>query len=292
VATNAVLIPYEQYVQREYEAEAARAVADLRPFIVGITGSYGKSSTKAILAHILQFHAPTLAATGSINTIMGVTRHIREELVPGHRYMVVEMGAFKTGSIRRLCQLTPPDAAIITAVGDMHLERFGSTDAIITAKSELAEALPDAGLLVVNADSPGALTIARRASKRRVLLTAGHRRRSWLGAMPSRSRDILYLTHKGPHIPCFTPLHGRLSCSTGRRLHTRRLASTDHRCIAARAQAVSNRLRGRGEKGITGSGCLQLQPFGFRAALGGGRPSSDGSWRRQASSSSARRRPR
>ena len=51
----------------------------------------------------LQFHAPTLAASGSINTLMGVTRHIRDELVFGHKFMVVEMGAFKTGSIRRLC---------------------------------------------------------------------------------------------------------------------------------------------------------------------------------------------
>ena len=81
----------------------------MQPFIVGITGSYGKSSSKAMLAHILQFKAPTLAASGSINTLMGVTRHIREELIPGHRFMVVEMGAFKTGSIRRMCRL---DAAV------------------------------------------------------------------------------------------------------------------------------------------------------------------------------------
>src|SRR6185436_6604761 len=136
-----------------YEADARRRIADVHPFIVGITGSYGKSSTKAMLGHILQFHAPTLAASGSINTLMGVTRHIREDLVFGHKFMMVEMGAFKRGSIRRLCQLTPPSAAIITAVGDMHLERFGSTDAIVRAKSELAEALPPKGLLVVNADS-------------------------------------------------------------------------------------------------------------------------------------------
>ncbi len=75
---------------------------------------------------------------------MGVTRHIREELVSGHEFMVVEMGAFKTGSIRRLCQLTPPSAGLITAVGDMHLERFGSTDEIVRAKSELAQAIPPA----------------------------------------------------------------------------------------------------------------------------------------------------
>jgi len=76
---------------------------------------------------------------------MGVTRHIREELVFGHQFMVVEMGAFKTGSIQRLCQLTPPAAGIITAVGDMHLERFGSADEIVRAKTELASAVPAGG---------------------------------------------------------------------------------------------------------------------------------------------------
>src|SRR5262249_6023860 len=160
IVANAFLVPYERHVQRSYEAEAVARVKEVRPLIVGITGSYGKSSSKAMLAHILQYKGPTLAASGSINTLMGLTRHIREELVIGHEFMVVEMGAFRAGSIRRLCELTPPSVALITAVGDMHLERFGSTDEIVRAKSELAAALPSGGLLVVNADSPGALRIA------------------------------------------------------------------------------------------------------------------------------------
>ena len=124
IAANACLAPYERHVQRGYEADAVARVADVQPFIIGITGSYGKSSTKSMLAHILQFKAPTLAATGSINTLMGVTRHIREELVFGHQFMVVEMGAFKTGSIRRLCQLTPPSA------GDHHRGRRHASRAV------------------------------------------------------------------------------------------------------------------------------------------------------------------
>jgi UDP-N-acetylmuramoyl-tripeptide--D-alanyl-D-alanine ligase len=276
VAANAVLIPYELHVQREYEAEAARTVADLRPFIVGITGSYGKSSTKAILAHILQFHAPTLAATGSINTIMGVTRHIREELVPGHRFMVVEMGAFKTGSIRRLCQLTPPDAAIITAVGDMHLERFGSTDAIITAKSELAEALPDAGLLVVNADSPGALTIARRASKRRVLLYG----ETSTEELATRLEDVVFskqgtsfvLRTHDRTFHCFTPLHGRpIVLNLAGAFTLAAAVGVDPDVIVAALgtlRPVSNRLEVVEEKGVTWiRDAYNSNQFGFRAAL-------------------------
>lgn len=276
VAANAVLIPYEQYVQKQYEAEAAHAVAEMRPFIIGITGSYGKSSTKAILAHILQFHAPTLAATGSINTIMGVTRHIREELVPGHRYMVVEMAAFKIGSIRRLCQLTPPSAAIITAVGDMHLERFGSLDAIVTAKSELAEALPDEGLLVVNADSPGALTIAKRTPKRRVLLYG----ESSTEDLATRLEDVRFspqgtsfvLRTKARTYQCFTPLHGRpivLNLAGAFTLAT--AVGVDPDLIVAALgtlKPVSNRLEVVEEKGVTWiRDAYNSNQFGFRAAL-------------------------
>jgi len=164
IAANACLAPYERVVQNRYEADARRRIDEVRPFIVGITGSYGKSSTKAMLAHVLQFRAPTLAAPGSVNTLMGLTRHIREELVFGHRFLVVEMGAFRAGSIRRLCQLAPPSAGIITAVGDMHLERFGSLEEIVRAKGELAEAIAAGGWLVANADSPGALALVAQAA--------------------------------------------------------------------------------------------------------------------------------
>ncbi len=162
-----------------------------------------------MLAHILQFHAPTLAASGSINTLMGITRHIREDLVHGHRFMVVEMGAFKTGSIRRLCQLTPPSAGLITAVGDMHLERFGSTDEIVRAKSELAQALPPGGLLVVNADSPGALRIAKAAT---ALPRAALRRNVDRGSRDAGRADPLLEARARPscsstHERAYTLLH-------------------------------------------------------------------------------------
>ena len=103
---NLVLAPYERGVQRGYYREAVARLNRVSPFVIGVTGSYGKSSSKAMLAHILQFHSPTLAATGSVNTVMGVTRHLREGLVPGHRFLVVEMGAYAVGSITRLC--APP----------------------------------------------------------------------------------------------------------------------------------------------------------------------------------------
>lgn len=213
VLANAVLVPYEQHAQRTFYRQAVAQLHRVQPTVIGITGSYGKSSAKSMLAHMLQFHAPTLAATGSINTVMGVTRHIREELVPGHRFMVVEMGAYAVGSIRRLCDLTPPAAGLITAVGDMHLERFGSTEAIMHAKSELAKAVPPGGVLVCNADSPNALRIAQASTHCRVFLYGEQHP----GDLETRVEQMRF-TKTGTHFvlrtrdrvyECFTPVLGR-----------------------------------------------------------------------------------
>jgi UDP-N-acetylmuramoyl-tripeptide--D-alanyl-D-alanine ligase len=276
IAANVVLMPYERSVQNGFEAEARQRVKDLAPFIIGITGSYGKSSTKAMLAHILQFKGPTLAASGSINTLMGVTRHIREELLDGHRFMVVEMGAFKTGSIRRLCQLTPPSAGLITAVGDMHLERFGSTDEIIKAKGELAEALQPGALLVVNADSPGALAIARRATRCRVLLYGEHA----ADDLETRLEQVKFSRHgtsfvlraKGLAYECFTPLLGRpIILNLAGAFTLAAAVGVDPEIIVAAIRTlrpVSNRLEVVEERGVTWiRDAYNSNQFGFRAAL-------------------------
>jgi len=134
------LIPYERWNQRRYWREAHEKLTRLNPVVIGITGSYGKTSVKHILAHILAAHAPTLATPGSVNTPMGITRIIRERLEPRHRYFIVEMGAYGIGSIQRLCELAPPTHAIVTAVGPAHLERFGSLANTATAKAELPAA--------------------------------------------------------------------------------------------------------------------------------------------------------
>lgn len=153
-AANGLLWPSEAYVQRRFRKEAEEKLATLQPFIIGITGSYGKTSTKHILNHILNAHAPTLATPGSVNTVMGNTRVIRERLTREHDYLIAEMGAYAIGSIQRLCDLTPPNAAIVTAVGMAHYERFKSVEAVAQAKSELPQNVPPDGFAVLNGDNP------------------------------------------------------------------------------------------------------------------------------------------
>jgi UDP-N-acetylmuramoyl-tripeptide--D-alanyl-D-alanine ligase len=276
VAANVALASYERRVQEAYESDAADRVRLFAPFIVGITGSYGKSSSKAMLAHLLQFKAPTLAASGSINTLMGVTRHIREHLVPGHQFMVVEMGAFQVGSIERLCRLTPPSAGLVTAVGDMHLERFGSTETIVLAKKELAMAIPLRGLLVVNADSPGALQIAREANHTRALLygeTSGERLDTRLGDVQVSPKGTSFsLKTKDRTYQCFTPLFGRPIVLNIAGVFTMATALGVDAEVAVAAirtlEPVANRLEVVEEQGITWiRDAYNSNQVGFRAAL-------------------------
>lgn len=276
IAANAVLMPYENAVQREYRAEAVALLGKVQPFVIGITGSYGKSSAKSMLAHLLQFKAPTLAATGSVNTVMGLTRHIRENLVFGHQFMVVEMGAYGIGSIKRLCDFTPPAAALVTAVGDMHLERFGSLENIFLAKRELAQALPSGGILVVNADSPNARRIAETVPDRRVFLYGEQA----TGTLDTRLEAVrvtkagteFVLRTRHATYDCFTPIHGRpiVLNLTGAFTLSVALGLDPELAIAAfrTLKPVSNRLEVVEDRGITWiRDAYNSNQYGFRAAL-------------------------
>ena len=152
VASNFVLRPLEEYVNYRYIREARKKLAKLSPEVVAITGSYGKTTTKHILAHVLAAYAPTLATPASVNTELGITRVLREELKAHHRYFVVEMGAYGPGSIANLCKLVPPRLGIVTGAGLAHLERFKTPETVFQAKFELAEELNARGAkTIVNA---------------------------------------------------------------------------------------------------------------------------------------------
>lgn len=165
VTGNLTLAPYESAVQRRFWREAHDKLTTIRPITIGITGSYGKTSVKHILTHILETQAPTLMTPGSINTAMGIARVVREQLKPHHRFFVCEMGAYGPGSIARLTKLAPPDLAIITAIGAAHYERFKTIETVAKAKFELAEAtLQRGGKIVVAEDvlqQPGPQNFAR-----------------------------------------------------------------------------------------------------------------------------------
>ena len=151
VAGNLLLAPVEARTQHRYWDEAQATLRRIDPMVIAITGSYGKTSVKHILGHVLETAAPTLITPGSVNTAMGIARVIREQLQPHQRFFVVEMGAYGPGSIRRLCELTPPKMGIVTAIGMAHYERFKSLETVAEAKFELAEATAVQGGTVIAA---------------------------------------------------------------------------------------------------------------------------------------------
>ncbi len=148
-----LLAPYEASQRRRFMALAEARLLRSKPLVVGITGSYGKTTTKVLLAQLLDEPGqPCFATPESFNTTLGVCRAINEGLGDEHRTAVVEMGAYRRGEIAEICSFTHPRAAILTAIGLMHLERFGSRRLIAEAKSELLEAIPADGLAVMPSD--------------------------------------------------------------------------------------------------------------------------------------------
>ena len=171
-AAVALNSPGERRRRHRFMAAAGRRIAEVSPIVVGVTGSYGKTTTKLFLCQLLDSPAtPCFATPESFNTTLGVCRAINEGLRPDHHFAIVEMGAYRTGEIAEICSFTHPRLGIVTAVGVMHLERFGSRQKIAQAKSELLAALPDAGVAVL----PSAIG-------ERELLTAPLRARPvWVG---------------------------------------------------------------------------------------------------------------
>jgi UDP-N-acetylmuramoyl-tripeptide--D-alanyl-D-alanine ligase len=210
---NALLWPSELKKQQAFLQEAKDILADYQPYTIGITGSYGKTSTKAILGSILEAIEPTFWTPGSINTEMGITRQIRENLKPQQELAIIEMGAYQIGSIAKLCRFTPPNAGLVTAVGVMHLERFGGAENIYKAKCELPQAIPADGLLVCNGDNPGARKMAGEYPKATTLLYGlepelGHLD-CWMSDIEAGMDGTTFIIHwQGKKYPGFTKLLG------------------------------------------------------------------------------------
>ncbi len=155
MAAGWLLQPVEKRINRRYYDEAVsmlRSMPGLK--IIGVTGSYGKTSTKHYLHRILSEQFDTLMTPGSFNTPMGVIRTVREMMKPYNEVFIVEMGAKQVGDIKEICDLVHPQIGIVTAVGEQHLESFGSIENVQRTKFELVDALPSDGLAVVNNDFP------------------------------------------------------------------------------------------------------------------------------------------
>ena len=148
-----LLAPVERLINRWYVNDARRilrSMPDLK--VIGITGSYGKTSTKHYLHRILSERFSVVMTPGSFNTTLGVVRTIREHLKPYTEVFIVEMGAKQPGDIAEICELVKPRIGIVTAVGEQHLESFKTIENVQRTKFELIDALPPDGVAILNDD--------------------------------------------------------------------------------------------------------------------------------------------
>lgn len=153
-AANYINAPLEKRIAARYVADARRILAG-RPdlTVIGITGSFGKTSVKNFLSALLSVRYNVLMTPGSFNTTLGVVRTVREQLRPSHQIFIAEMGAKQPGDIREICALVHPRYGILTSIGEQHLETFGTVDNIVKTKFELADAIPTDGLICLNYDN-------------------------------------------------------------------------------------------------------------------------------------------
>jgi UDP-N-acetylmuramoyl-tripeptide--D-alanyl-D-alanine ligase len=144
----------------------ARHVVDsLRPTVLALTGSQGKTGTKDFLAQLLSPAGQTVWTEGNRNNEIGVPLTVLHTTADT-RFLAVEMGARGVGHIAELCAIAPPRVAAVLNVGTAHLGEFGSREAIAAAKGEIVEALPVDGTAVLNADDELVADMARRTPAR------------------------------------------------------------------------------------------------------------------------------
>jgi UDP-N-acetylmuramoyl-tripeptide--D-alanyl-D-alanine ligase len=155
-----ITAPLERRLSSRFVEEAEARLQSVAPQVVAITGSYGKTSTKGHVAHLLRPGRAVVATPASFNNRPGLARAINEHLADGTEIFIAEMGTYGPGEIADLCRWCPPDIAVITAIGPVHLERFGTEDRIVEAKSEILQSAAD---VVLQVDDPRLAAVADRA---------------------------------------------------------------------------------------------------------------------------------
>lgn len=157
--------PLAVFGRNQIIKKAKRKRAEFKNLLViGITGSYGKTSTKEFLATILSEKFNILKTKEHQNTEIGVSRCILNDLQPEHEIFICEMGAYKRGEIKLLCDITKPKIGILTGINEQHLATFGSQENIIKAKYELIESLPEDSLAIFNGDNKYCLELYKKTT--------------------------------------------------------------------------------------------------------------------------------
>jgi UDP-N-acetylmuramoyl-tripeptide--D-alanyl-D-alanine ligase len=149
-----VLKPFEAIIRFQIKQKSISKLESLKNLtVIGITGSYGKTSVKEFLYSILKTEYQVLKTPESYNTVLGIAKVIDLELDDSYQFFVTEMAAYKRGEIKELADMLKPKYGILTGINEQHLEMFGSIENTVAAKFELIDAIPENGLAVINDDN-------------------------------------------------------------------------------------------------------------------------------------------
>jgi UDP-N-acetylmuramoyl-tripeptide--D-alanyl-D-alanine ligase len=162
--------------------------------LIGISGSNGKTTTKEMLAAILELEGPTLKNPGNLNNWIGLPLSLFS-LNEKHRFAVMEMGMNHLGEIARLCQIAKPSVGLLTNIGPAHLEGLGSLSAIAQAKGELFKALELDHWAVINRDDPRIQDLARSCRARKISFGQSHEAQVRADQMTITSQGIDFRIH-------------------------------------------------------------------------------------------------
>lgn len=166
-----LMAPVERSLGNRWVRMAATRLAQSGARVVAITGSYGKTTTKQYVDHLISGSVRTVASPASFNNRMGLARAINEQLVEGTDVFIAEMGTYGPGEIAELCEWVRPDVAAIVAIGPVHLERFRTEENIVRAKAEI---LDGAEIGVIAIDHPLlADLVEKRATTLEIVTVSG-----------------------------------------------------------------------------------------------------------------------
>ncbi len=266
--------PVEKYIAGQFVKDAQKRLEAMPNLIkIGITGSYGKTSTKFLLRDILSVKYNVLATPSSFNTTMGVTRVIREQLTPAHQVFIAEMGARHVGDIKELVDLVHPQMGLITSVGPQHLDTFGSIERVRDTKYELIAGLPQNGTAIFARDGAICQELYARCPLENKYMPGMLMEASDMESGPWGTRFTLTDTKTGETAPCQTQLLGEhsisnlLLCCTAAR--TLGMTLSEIARGVARCQPVEHRLQLlNGGSGISIiDDAFNANPVGAKAAL-------------------------
>lgn len=154
IISDYINLPINKLINNYYINDAKKKLASMPNLIViGVTGSYGKTSVKNFLYKFLSTKYNVLITPENYNTTLGVVKTIRENLKATHEIFVCEMGATKPNDIKEICDIVKPKCGIITSIGPQHLESFKSIENVISTKFELERSLPENGIIFLNYDN-------------------------------------------------------------------------------------------------------------------------------------------